>query len=105
MASSDQFCSLKGTHQPGLYCLSDEQLLPILMHLDVDTLLHCGRTSSRLFQLVCDPEIWKRVFKQTEDFTKERLKKLVIFCTRDCVCPEIRFEAVKVAARGIVYPH
>ena len=45
------------------------------------------------------------MFKQTEDFTKERLQKLVIFCTRDCVCPEIRSEAVKVAARGIVYSH
>ena len=45
------------------------------------------------------------MFKQTEDFTKERLQKLVIFCTRDSVCQEIRSEAVKVAARGIVYSH
>ena len=53
--------------------------------------------------MVCDPEIWKQVFKRAEDFTKERLMKLVGFCTRDDVCREIKAEVVKLAARGIVY--
>ena len=30
-------------HLPGLNCLSDEQLLPILLHMDPDTLLNIGR--------------------------------------------------------------
>ena len=93
------------------------------MHLDVDTLLRsgrcipchvkisplklyiliCARASSRLFRLVCDPLIWRQVFKRVKDFTKETLMKLVGFCTRDGVCREIKAEVVKLAARGIVY--
>ena len=53
--------------------------------------------------MVCDPEIWKQVFKQTGDFPEETLKRLVTFCSRDLVCPEIRSEVLKVAARGMVY--
>ena len=53
--------------------------------------------------MVCDPEIWKQVFKQTGDFPEETLKRLVAFCSRDLVCPEIRSEVLKVAARGMVY--
>ena len=30
-------------HLPGLNCFSDEQLLPILLHMDSDTLLNLGR--------------------------------------------------------------
>ena len=43
LLQADHFCRLKGSHQVGLDCLSDEQVLPILMHMDVDTLLHCSR--------------------------------------------------------------
>ena len=53
--------------------------------------------------MVCDPEIWKQVFKQTGDFPEETLRRLVAFCSRDLVCPEIRSEVLKVAARGMVY--
>ena len=112
---------MKGDHLPGLDCLSDKQAVPILMHMDVDTLLHagrflschikiclsscifiCARASSRLFRLVCDPQIWRQVFKQPEEnFTKETVGKLVTFCTRDNVCREIKAEVVKLAAQGI----
>ena len=131
---------MKGDHLPGLDCLSDEQAVPILMHMDVDTLLHagrylstsclfsfmylylylschvkiclssfisscifiCARASSRLFRLVCDPQIWRQVFKHPEEnFTKETVGKLVTFCTRDNVCREIKAEVVKLAAQGI----
>ena len=43
------------------------------------------------------------MLKQAGDFTKETLQRLVIFCTRDSVCPEMRSEVLKVAARGIAY--
>ena len=49
LLQADHLCRLKGDHQLGLDCLSDEQALPILMHLDVDTLLHCGRYNNISF--------------------------------------------------------
>ena len=45
------------------------------------------------------------MFKHAEDFSKERLQKLVIFCTRGSICPEMKAEVVKVATRGIVFDH
>ena len=36
----------------------DGQVLPILLKLDPDSLLNCGRASSRLFRLVSDWEVW-----------------------------------------------
>ena len=48
------FCRLAGDHVPGLECLSDGQLLPILLAIvDPDTLLSCGRANRRLHRLVC----------------------------------------------------
>ena len=56
-----------------------------------------------MFRLVCDPEIWRQMFKQPgENFTKEMLRKLVSFCTRENVSREIKAEVVKLSARGIV---
>merc|ERR1711971_104059 len=43
--------------QPGLECLSNEQILPILLALDPESLLNCGRASPRLYRLVCDKEV------------------------------------------------
>ena len=51
LLQGDHFCRLKGTHQPSLDCLSDEQVLPILMHLDVATLLHCSRYLHRTYNV------------------------------------------------------
>ena len=36
----------------------DGQVLPILLKLDPDSLLNCGRASSRLYRLVSDWEVW-----------------------------------------------
>ena len=43
------------------------------------------------------------MLKQAEDISKRTLNKLVIFCTRDSVCSEMRAEVLKVAARGIAF--
>ena len=52
------FCRLAGDHVPGLECLSDGQLLPILLAIvDPDTLLSCGRANRRLHRLVCDVRV------------------------------------------------
>ena len=41
--------------------------------------------------------------KLAGDFSKETLHKLVIFCTRDSICPEMQYEVLKIAARGIAF--
>ena len=52
------FCRLAGDHVPGLECLSDGQLLPILLAIvDPDTLLSCGKANRRLHRLVCDKRV------------------------------------------------
>ena len=52
------FCRLAGDHIPGLECLSDGQLLPILLAIvDPDTLLSCGRANRRLHRLVCHKRV------------------------------------------------
>ena len=43
------------------------------------------------------------MFKEGEHFKRRTLKKLVLFCTRDRICPEMKFEVLKQAAREIGY--
>ena len=53
-----RFCRLAGDHVPGLECLSDGQLLPILLAIeDPDTLLSCGRANRRLHRLVYNKRV------------------------------------------------
>ena len=53
---------------PGLECLSDPQILPILFALDPDSLLSCGRANRRLNGLVCDQQVWKHLLKGIDCF-------------------------------------
>ena len=65
-------CSLPGDHLAGLDCLSDELVLPLLLAMDSESLLKVGRTSQRLFSLVCDRQVWRHLLKGL-DFTEEQV--------------------------------
>ena len=58
--------------------LPDDQILPILVAMDPETLLNCGRASPRLYRLVCDRVVWGHLLKGV-DFTKEQMDELVLF--------------------------
>ena len=77
--SQTHICRLEGNHLPGLECLSDGEVLPILIALDPDTLLSCGKANRRLHRLVCDREVWRSLLRGIESFTDARLQELVEF--------------------------
>ena len=101
--------------------LSAEQATTLLLSMDADTLLECGRfllspsslkyilqhnldhflsvsrTSSQLYRLVCQPKVWKFLLRGTPYFTVEKLTELVEFCTPGI--PEMRSEVLREAAR------
>ena len=60
----------------GLDHLSDDQVLPLLLAMDPDTMFNCGKASERLFNLVCDREVWRELLKKTVEFTKEKVEEL-----------------------------
>ena len=70
--------ALPGEHLPGLHCLSDGQALPLLFAMDPETLLNCGRSSPRLYRLVCDQEVWRHLVRGV-DFTEEQVEELRLF--------------------------
>ena len=94
-------CPLDGDHQPGLDCLSDDQVIPLLLAMDPDTLLNCGRASKRLFALVCDRVVWRHLLRKTDEFSKEKLYELAVFGKKGS--PEMMPEVVKEAARRILF--
>jgi len=71
--------SEKGNYAVGLEHLPDGQVLPILLKLDPDSLLNCGRASSRLYRLVSDWEVWAHLLNKVTEFSDERLEQLVQF--------------------------
>ena len=56
-----------------------------------------SRTSSQLYRLVCQPDVWKFLLKQTACFTVQKLAELVEFCAPGS--PEMRSEVLREAAR------
>ena len=74
-------CSLPGDHLAGLDCLSDELVLPLLLAMDSESLLKVGRTSQRLFSLVCDRQVWRHLLKGL-DFTEEQMLEQVLTLLR-----------------------
>jgi len=70
---------VQGVQAVGLQHLSDGQVLPILLKLDPDSLLNCGRASSRLYRLVTDWEVWAHLLNGVPEFSDERLDQLVQF--------------------------
>jgi len=90
--------------QVGLDHLSDDQVLPLLLAMDPDTLLNCGKASERLFNLVCDREVWRELLKKTVEFAKEKVEELKGF-KGSKGSPEMMPELVKESARRIPYSH
>ena len=72
-------CSLPQDHMPGLDCLSDEQVLPLLLTMDSETLLQVGKSSPRLYSLVCDRQVWRHLLKEVDDLDQEQVEELVDF--------------------------
>ena len=56
-----------------------DQVLPILLNLDPDDLLNCGRASPRLYRLVSDWEVWAHLLKRVTQFSNERVEQLINF--------------------------
>ena len=79
MSQVDHICPLPGNHQASLDCLSDEQILPILLAMDSETLLALGRTSSRFYVLVSDRQVWGHLLHNVDEFTKEKVEELLVF--------------------------
>ena len=122
-------CHKRDVHSANLSCLSDCQILPILLFLDAgsllliiiiinncistgsliiiliinnyinitiiraDTLLACGRVSSRLLRLVRDREVWLHLLQSIEVFTEEKMVELARLGSRNV--PELMSEALK----------
>ena len=98
-------CRLKEDHLPGFDCLSNEQILPLLLAMDPESILNCGRASPRLYKLVCTQKVWRTLLAGIQ-FTKERLKELALFGKglfdskfEIKGSPEMMPEVVKEAAR------
>ena len=92
-------CRLAGDHRPGLECLADGQLLPILLAMeDPDTLLSCGGANRRLHRLVCDMRVWRHLLKGIESFTHQRLVELAEFGKNDSCLEMMTAEVVKEVA-------
>ena len=93
-------CPLPGDHLPGLDCLPDEQVLPLLMAMDSDTLLQVGKMSARLYCLVLDRHVWRHLLKGVE-LDKEQVEVLAVF-GRGLFgiqgSPEMRSDILKEAA-------
>ena len=98
--------------QPGLDCLSNEQVIHLLLAMDSDTLLDCGRASLRLYRLVCDRQVWRSLLKDISEFSKEKVEDLLLFATEggpDMTpemtkgSPEMLPEILKEAARRIKF--
>ena len=94
-------CRLSGNHLPGVDCLSDDQVVPLLIAMDPDTLVNCGQASKRLFDLVCDRVVWRHLLKKTTEFSKEKLEELAVFGKKGST--EMMLEVVKEAARRIPF--
>ena len=86
----------------GLAHLSDEQVVPLLLAMDPDTLLDFGKPSERFFNLVCDREVWRQLLKKTAEFTKEKVEQLKAF-KGSKGSEEMMSEMVKEAARRIPF--
>ena len=87
-------------HLPGLECMEDNLVIHLLLRMDANTLLTVGRTSKRLYQLVCKREVWRWLLKGIEDFTEERLQELNVF-VKKAESEEMRQEVLREAAHRL----
>ena len=91
---------------PGLDCLSDEQVLPLLLAMDSETLLRVGKSSPRLYSLVCDRQVWRHLLKEVVHLGKKQVKELAAFglgLFGISGSPGMMSEVLKEAARRFVF--
>ena len=93
-------------------CLFNEKVIPLLLSMDSDTLLDCGRASLRLYRLVSHRQVWRSLLKNVSEFSEEKVGELVVFVKEGGPCmrpetvkgsPEMLQEVLKEAARRIKF--
>ena len=70
--------------------------------MDANTLLTCGKASSRLLRLVRDREVWRHLLRKTDELSKEKVEELVGFGSSQI--PEMMAEVLKETARRMSRP-
>ena len=74
----------------------------VMVTMDPQTLLNCGRASPRLYRLLCDRVVWRHLLKGV-DFTKEMMEKLRVLGQEGLFgfsgSPEMMAEVVREAAQ------
>jgi len=63
-------------------CLPDELVVHLCRYMDSYSLLKFGRSSSRLYNAVCTPEVWRRLLRGIEDFTEAKVRMLMFFANK-----------------------
>ena len=81
--------------------MEDNLVIHLLLHMDADTLLTVGRTSNRLYKLVCKMVVWRWLLKGIEDYTAERLQELRVFVKKAKKSEEMRQEVLREAAHRL----
>jgi len=62
--------------------LPDELVVHMCRYMDSYSLLKFGRSSSRLYNVVCTPEVWRRLLRGIEDFTEAKVRMLMFFANK-----------------------
>jgi len=62
--------------------LPDEVVVHLCHYMDSYSLLKFGRSSVRLYNLVCTPLVWRRLLRGIADFTVSKVRMLMFFANR-----------------------
>ena len=75
-------------------------MVHLFLSMDPDVLLNVGRASDRLYQLVGDKRVWRRLLKRIEAFTAERVKQLALYLEKT-KSQEMRQEVLREPAHRL----
>jgi len=62
--------------------LPGEVIVHMCRFMDTYTLLKFGRCSSRLYNMVCSPEVWRRLLRGIEDYSEAKIRMLMLFARK-----------------------
>ena len=62
--------------------LPGEVIVHMCRYMDTYTLLKFGRCSSRLYNIVCSPEVWRRLLRGIEDYSEAKVRMLMLFARK-----------------------
>jgi len=62
--------------------LPGEVIVHMCCFMDTYTLLKFGRCSSRLYNIVCSPEVWRRLLRGIEDYSEAKVRMLMLFARK-----------------------